>query len=221
MSSWLVGRWLQPQSLTLPSVPLPDALPRVLRVHSRAPSSLLQVLGTFARLPCAAVRSPGVLLLAASVPLRNLAGRQWTPGYLSQSPGIPRLAPDTRPVPQLAARCQPVATPMCPPAWPSALSASRPLPLVAQAEPPFGPCPVLGGLPLTLPALLPPRLCHSCRCSSHVSPVCGKTATNSHADPSLVFVGLIGRRRSSARRRHSSSLLRVPTTLQLCSSFSL
>jgi hypothetical protein len=92
--------------------------------------------------------------------LAESAGRQGTPGSLSQSPGIPRLVLDARPAPLLAALCRPVATPMCPPAWPSALSALRPLLPLAQAEPPFGSCPALGWPSLAPPALLPPWLRH-------------------------------------------------------------
>jgi hypothetical protein len=47
--------------------------------------------------------------------------------------------------------------------------------------------------------------CVACgRCSSHVLPVRGPTATKNCADPSLVFFGLLGQRCSSTRRGHSS-----------------
>ncbi len=83
----------------------------------------------------------------------------------------------------------------------------QPLPLLAQAAPLFAPL-LKGSSSRRLRSSRPGCVTRG-RCSSRVSPVRGLTATYSRADPSLVFSGLLGRRCSTARRRHSSSLLCV------------
>ena len=209
------------QSLALPPVPLPVAPSRVSLVCLKAQPPHPHELGTFARLPCAVVQSSDVLLLAASAPLRSSAELWWAPDSLSQSLDIPRLAPDAQPAPPLWARSPPVVIPRCPPAQPSVPSAfSRFFRLLHQGRP--------VGLALLLKgsfsrhlrsfSFVPAaRIC----CSPHVLPSYGKTATSICIGLGPIFAGLDGRRRSSACRCHFPSLLCVPTTPQLCSSFLL